>query len=73
MLRAIELKLNRQEKLNITTDQVFYHLDKIKAVTINAFGKTIVMRTEITEENNLILRALGIKIPNTILEDNVVE
>jgi len=73
MLRAIELKLNRQEKLNITTDQVFYHLDKIKAVTINAFGKTIVMRTEITEENNLILRALGIKIPNTILEENVVE
>ncbi|MGQ9723704.1 MAG: IS1634 family transposase [Candidatus Jordarchaeum sp.] len=73
MLRAIEFKLNRQEKLNLSTDEVFYQLDKIKAVTINAFGKKVIMRTEITDENNLILRSLGIKIPNTILEEIVVE
>ena len=73
MLRAIEFRINRQEKLNLSTDEVFYHLDKIKAVTLKAFNKKVVMRTEITDENNLILRTLGIKIPNTILEENVVE
>ncbi len=31
------------------------------------------MRTEITYENNLILRTLGIKIPPAVLEENVVE
>src|SRR4030043_2489276 len=30
MLRAIEFKINRQEKLNLSTDEVFYHLDKIR-------------------------------------------
>jgi transposase len=73
MLRAIEYKINRQEKLNISTDEIFNHLDKIKAVTINAFKKRVVMRTEITDENNLTLRALGIKIPPVLLEENVVE
>jgi transposase len=73
MLRAIEYKINRQEKLNISTDQIFDHLDKIRAVTINAFKKRVVMRTEITDENNLILRTLGIKIPPVILNENVVE
>jgi transposase len=73
MLRAIEFKINRQEKLNLSTDEIFYHLDKIRAVTINAFKKRVVMRTEITDENNLILRTLGIKIPNAVLEENVVE
>ncbi|MFC2098896.1 IS1634 family transposase [Bacteroidota bacterium] len=73
MLRAIEYKINRQEKLNISTDEIFNHLDKIRAVTINAFKKRVVMRTEITDENNLILRILGIKIPPAILEENVVE
>jgi len=73
MLRAIEFKINRQEKLNLSTDEIFYHLDKIKAVTLNAFNKRVVMRTEITDENNLVLRILRIKIPNTILEENVVE
>ena len=73
MLRAIEYKINRQEKLNISTDEIFDHLDKIRAVTINAFKKRVVMRTEITDENNLILRALGIKIPPVLLEENVVE
>ena len=73
MLRAIEIKINRQEKLNLSTDEVFYHLDKIKAVTLNTFNKRVVMRTEITDENNLILRTLGIKIPNTVLEEIVVE
>jgi len=48
-------------------------LDKIKAVTLNSFNKRVVMRTEITDENNLILRTLGIKIPNTVLEEIVVE
>jgi transposase len=73
MLRAIEYKINRQEKLNVSTDEIFDHLDKIRAVKINAFKKRVVMRTEITDENNLVLRALGIKIPQTILEENVVE
>jgi transposase len=73
MLRAIEYKINRQEKLNISTDEIFDHLDKIRAVTINAFKKKVVMRTEIADENNLVLRALGIKIPPAILEENVVE
>ncbi len=73
MLRAIEFKINRQEKLNLSTDEIFYHLDKIKAITLNAFKKQVVMRTEITDENNLILRSLGIKIPNAVLEENVVE
>ena len=72
MLRAIEYKITRKEKLNISTDEIFDHLDKIRAVTINAFKKRVVMRTEITDENNLVLRALGIKIPPVILE-NVVE
>jgi transposase len=72
ILRAIEFKINRQEKLNLSTDEIFYHLDKIKAVTLKAFGKKVVMRTEITDENNLVLRTLGIKIPNTILEENNV-
>lgn len=31
------------------------------------------MRTEITDENNLILCTLGIKIPPVLLEENVVE
>ena len=31
------------------------------------------MRTEITDENNLILRTLGIKISAAVLEENVVE
>jgi len=73
MLRAIEFKINRREKLNLSTDETFYHLGKIKAVTLNAFKKKVFMRTEITDENNLILRALGIKVPNAILEENVVE
>jgi hypothetical protein len=73
MLRAIEYKINRQEKLNISTDEIFDHLDKIRAVKINVFKKQVVMRTEITDENNLALRALGIKIPPAILEENVVE
>jgi transposase len=73
MLRAIEFKINRQEKLNLSTDEIFYHLDKIRAVTINAFNKRVVMRTEITDENNLILRTLGIKIPPAVLDENVVE
>ena len=73
MLRAIEYKINRQEKLNISTDEIFDHLQKIRAVTINAYKKQVVMRTEITDENNLILRTLGIKIPPVILEENVVE
>jgi len=73
MLRAIEFKINRQEKLNLSTDEIFYHLDKTRAVTINAFKKRVVMRTEITDENNLILRTLGIKIPPVVLEENVVE
>jgi len=73
MLRAIEYKVNRQEKLNISTDEIFNHLDRIRAVTIKAFKKQVVMRTEITDENNLILRTLGIKIPPVILEENVVE
>jgi transposase len=73
MLRAIEYKINRQEKLNISTDEIFDHLEKIRAVRINAFKKRIVMRTEITDENNLVLRTLGIKIPPVILEENVVE
>jgi transposase len=73
MLRAIEYRINHQEKLNISTDEIFSYLDRIKAVTINAFRKQVVMRTEITDENNLILRALGIKIPPVLLEENVVE
>jgi len=73
MLRAIEFRSNRQEKLNLSTDEIFYHLDKIRVVTINAFKKRVVMRTEITDENNLILRTLGIKIPPAVLEENVVE
>jgi transposase len=73
MLRAIEFKINRQEKLNLSTDEIFYHLDKIRAVTLNAFRKKVVMRTEITDENNLVLRTLGIKIPPAVLEENVVE
>jgi len=73
MLRAIEFKINRQEKLNLSTDEIFNHLDKLRAVTINAFKKRVVMRTGITDENNLILRTLGIKIPNAVLEENVVE
>ena len=73
MLRAIEYKINRQEKLNISTDEIFDHLDKIRAVTINAFKKRVVMRTEIIDENNLILRTLGIKIPPALLDENVVE
>jgi transposase len=73
LLRAIEYKINRQEKLNISTDEIFDHLDKIRAVTINAFRKQVVMRTEITDENNLILRALGVKIPPVLLEESVVE
>jgi transposase len=73
MLRAIEYKINRQEKLNLSTDEIFDHLDKIRAVSINAFRKKVVMRTEITDENNLILRTLGIKIPPVLLEENVVE
>jgi transposase len=73
MLRAIEYKINRQEKLNLSTNEVFNHLDKIRAVSINAFRKKVVMRTEITDENNLILRTLGIKIPQVLLEENVVE
>jgi hypothetical protein len=44
LLRPIEYKINRQEKLDISTD-----------------------------ENNLILRAQGIKIPPVSLEENVVE
>jgi len=31
------------------------------------------MRTGITDENNLILRILGIKIPPVVLEESVVE
>ena len=73
MLRAIEYKINRQEKLNLSTNEIFDHLDKIRAVSINAFRKKVVMRTEITDENNLILRTLGIKIPPVLLEENVVE
>jgi hypothetical protein len=73
MLRAIEFMINRQEKLNLSTDEIFYHLDKIRAVTINAFNKRMVMRTEITDENNLILRTQGIKIPPAVLDENVVE
>lgn len=73
MLRAIEFRINRQEKLNLSTDEIFYNLDKIRAVTINAFKKRVVMRTEITYENNLILRTLGIKIPPAVLEENVVK
>jgi len=73
MLRAIEYKINRQEKLNISTDEIFDQLDKIRAVRINAFKKQVVMRTEITDENNLILRTLGIKIPHALLEEDVVE
>ena len=73
MLRAIEFRINRQEKLDLSTDEVFYHLDKIRAVTINAFKKRVVMRTEITEQNNLVLRILGIKIPPAILDESVVE
>jgi len=73
MLRAIEYKINRQEKLNISTDEIFDHLDKIRAISVKAFKKRVVMRTEITDENNLILRTLGIKIPPVVLEENVVE
>ena len=73
MLRAIEYKINRQEKLNISTEEIFDHLNKIRAITIKAFRKQVVMRTEITDENNLILRTLGIKIPPVVLEENVVE
>lgn len=73
MLRAIEYKINRHENLNISTDEIFDHLDKIKAVIINAFKKLVAMRTEIMDENNLILRTLGIKIPPVVLEENVVE
>ncbi|MQY78690.1 MAG: hypothetical protein GH151_05760 [Bacteroidetes bacterium] len=73
MLRAIELKINRQGKLNLSTDEIFYQLDKIRAVNHKAFNKRVVMRTEIIDENNLILRTLGIKIPNTVLGENVVE
>jgi len=73
MLRAIEFKINQQEKLNMSTDEIFYHLDKIRAVTINAFKKQVVVKTGITDENNLILRPQGIKIDPVILEENVVE
>ena len=73
MLRAIEYKINHHEKLNISTDEIFDHLDKIRAVTINAFKKRVVMRTKITDENNLILLTLGIKIPPVVLKENVVE
>ena len=73
MLRANEYKINRQEKLNLSTDEIFYHLDKIRADTLNIFKKKVVMRTEISDENNLALRIPGIKIPDAVLEENVVE
>ena len=70
---VIGLVINHQEKLNIFTDEIFDHFQRIRAVTLNAFKERVVMRTEITDENNMILRSLGIKIPPVILEKNVVE
>jgi hypothetical protein len=52
-------------------------LERIRGLNFAFFvasgRKKVVMRTEITDENNLILRTLGIKIPPILLEENVVE
>ena len=65
-------KLLIDKELYLTHEKLMQNLNHIKTVEIKANGRSIFARTDIKEENCLIFRALGVKIPAFILKENVV-
>lgn len=55
--------------LELSNDAIIDTLNQVKAVKIKDKNTTYIARTEIKEEANQILRALGCKIPSVILEE----
>jgi transposase len=71
VLRVIQKQL-AHAGIDLSPERIMESLDEIRGVEIRTENRTILARTAIENQNNLILRALGAKIPHFILDESVV-